>query len=186
MARPLLILITGLPCTGKTALGKRLAKEFSLPFISKDDVKESLFNTLGWKDREWSKKIGAASYNILYYLTESLFESQTSFIIESKFKPEADTVRFQTYITKYGFQLLQILCETEGKVLFERFKTRSESGDRHPGHVDHHNYDEFKETLLYGRAAQLDITGSFLQIDTTNFASIDYDQIYTEIHKNLT
>lgn len=186
MAKPLVILIAGLPCTGKTTLGKRLAKEFSLPFISKDDIKESLFNTLGWQDREWSKKIGAASYEILYYLAESLFESQTSFIIESNFKPEFDTVRFQTYIKKYDFQVLQVLCKTEGEILFERFKVRSESGERHPGHVDHLNYEEFKQTLLHGRQTQLDITGSFLQIDTTNFATIDYDQIYAEIRKNIT
>lgn len=52
MSKISLIIITGLPGTGKTTLGRKLAEEFRLPFISKDDIKEFLFDNLGWKDRE--------------------------------------------------------------------------------------------------------------------------------------
>lgn len=75
MNNQLLILITGHPCTGKTTLGKRLAEELNLPFVSKDDFKELLFDTLGWKDREWSKKLGTASYTILYHVAESILKT---------------------------------------------------------------------------------------------------------------
>lgn len=43
MSEPLIILITGLPCTGKTTLGYKLAKRYSLPFVHKDGIKELLF-----------------------------------------------------------------------------------------------------------------------------------------------
>ncbi|MFZ4462043.1 MAG: AAA family ATPase [Patescibacteria group bacterium] len=44
--KSLLIIITGLPCTGKTTLGRKLAEELRLPFVSKDDFKELLFDDL--------------------------------------------------------------------------------------------------------------------------------------------
>ena len=39
----LLILIYGFSCTGKTTLAKKIAKRYSLPLISRDDIKESLY-----------------------------------------------------------------------------------------------------------------------------------------------
>ena len=64
------IIISGLPCTGKTTLGHKIAKRYNLPFISKDAVKESLFDSLGCDTREWSKRLGQATYPILYYFME--------------------------------------------------------------------------------------------------------------------
>ncbi len=59
------IIISGPPGAGKTTIGKLLSKELSLPFFYKDEIKESLFDTLGWSDAEWSKKLGVASMKIL-------------------------------------------------------------------------------------------------------------------------
>jgi adenylate kinase family enzyme len=67
----LMILISGLPCTGKTTLARKIAQKFRLPLISRDDIKESLFDSLGWHDREWSKQLGVASYQLLYYFSRS-------------------------------------------------------------------------------------------------------------------
>lgn len=36
MSNQLLILVTGAPATGRTTLGKSLAKKFNLPIINKD------------------------------------------------------------------------------------------------------------------------------------------------------
>ena len=63
---PLIIVVSGAPCTGKTTLGRRIAQEFRLPFLSKDAFKESLSDTLGRGDLEWSKKLGVASIMLLF------------------------------------------------------------------------------------------------------------------------
>ncbi len=178
MSKTLLILVSGPPCTGKTTLGKRIAKEFRLPFFNKDSIKESLFDSLGIKDREWSKKVGLASYTILYQIIEALLSVKQSLVIDSNFKPEFDTKRFLDLQKKYKFETLQVICKTEGETLFERFKKRSESGERHPGHVDDQNYDEFKEVLLKGKASALAIEGKVFEIDTTDFAKIDYESLF--------
>jgi adenylate kinase family enzyme len=181
MSKALLVIISGPPCTGKTTLGKKIAREFNLPLISKDEIKESLFDSLGTKDREWSKKLGIASFELLYRFIKILLLANTSFIIETPLKPEYDEEKFLDLKKKFGFEVIQLMCKTDGEILFERFKKRSESGKRHPGHVDSQNYDEFKDILLKGEQQALDLEGEVFDIDTTDFESIDYDSIFNAI-----
>ena len=149
--------------------------------ISKDGIKESLFDTLGAKDRDWSKKLGLATYKILYYFTEALLTAGKSAIVESNFKAESASAVFLDLQKKYDFTAIQIMCRTEGKVLMERFRKRVESGERHPGHVDQSNYDEIRDILLRGYHDPLDIPGKIIDIDTTVFESIDYKKLFQDI-----
>lgn len=48
---PQVILVNGLPATGKTTLARRIATDLRLPLLAKDAIKETLFDTLGWSDR---------------------------------------------------------------------------------------------------------------------------------------
>jgi adenylate kinase family enzyme len=183
---PLLIIISGLSCTGKTTLSKRIAQELHLPLINRDTIKELLFDTLGIKDREWSKQLGISSYKILYYLIDSFIQANQAIIIESNFNPEFDDQKFLDLQKRYQFESVQIICKTDGEILFERFKKRSESDERHPGHVDNQNYNEFKEILLQGKHRPLNLRSKTLEVDTTNFENIDYNSIFTAIKSAIT
>src|SRR5947209_9625972 len=177
MTKPLLIIIAGPACTGKTTLGQYLAQELRLPFISKDGPKELLFDCLGWSDRAWSRKLGRASTEILFYFVESQLRAGQSFIVESNFSPPFHTERFLKLKEQYNFEPFQIQCICDGNVLFERFKQRAESGERHPGHVDKLNFEEFKPILLKGQLDPLEIGGRICEVDTTDLASLDYKKI---------
>lgn len=181
MATLPIIIVSGPPCTGKTTLAKMLSQKFSIPYISKDGVKELLFDSLGWSDREWSKKLGLASYDVVYYFSTALLSSGKSFVVESNFKPENDTAKFNDLISRFDCFPIQVLCWANGEVLFERFKKRSESNERHPGHVDTKNYNEFKESLLRGKYDPLDIGGKVIEVDTTDFSAIDYAGLFEKV-----
>lgn len=43
--RPILIVVTGRPASGKTTLAHILAREIRCPVISRDEIKEGLVNT---------------------------------------------------------------------------------------------------------------------------------------------
>jgi tRNA uridine 5-carbamoylmethylation protein Kti12 len=52
-----LIIFTGLPGTGKTTLSRVMAKELSLPLCAKDDIKEVMFDHIGWGDKVFRRNL---------------------------------------------------------------------------------------------------------------------------------
>ena len=46
------ILVTGIPASGKSTMARFLAEAFGLPVISKDRIKECMYDTIGFRSRE--------------------------------------------------------------------------------------------------------------------------------------
>lgn len=64
MRQPHLILVTGLPGTGKSTLARVLARHFAVPLIGKDAIKEPLFDVIGALDRHDSRRLSDASFAV--------------------------------------------------------------------------------------------------------------------------
>jgi len=120
----------------------------------------------------------------LYKITDSLLKTGKSFILESNFKPEVDREIFLKLQKEYSFKIVEVLCFADGKVLFERFKQRAESGQRHPGHVDHLCYEEQEKILLKGKAESMNL-GEVIEVETTDFEKVNYKEILKKIEKNF-
>jgi len=184
MTRPLVIVISGLPCSGKTALGKRIARSFSMPFISKDDFKERLFDALGWTDRAWSKKLSAASYSLMFGVLEAELEAGCSCILEGNFDPTTHSQSFEGLRRAHDFEVFQIHCVTDADVLLERFQARWVSGTRHPGHADDVTFPEM-QALVSQKPLALEIGGTIWELDTTELDRIDDASIFAAIASRL-
>jgi predicted kinase len=182
-----LIIILGPPATGKTTLGRRLAADLRLPFLGRDDFKERLFDRLGWRDREWSRQLGMASWDLLWHAVECQLAAGKAAIAESNFNGPIATARVRELAARYDFAPVQINCVTAGAVLVERHRRRAESGERHPGHVDtlESVRAELRDTLLRGRYEPLAIGGRTIELDTTDFAAVDYDALLATLREEL-
>lgn len=183
--KPLLIIVSGPSCSGKSTLAKKISEKYGIPVLSKDGIKEVIFDNLGWSDREWSKKVGGTSIKMLYHLLRSLLISKQPIIIESNFKAELDSDPILDLLNKYGYNSVQIMCRCDGKLLYDRFVKRSESGERHLGHNDQKSYEEFKPTLLRGKLDPLELNSKIIEFDTTDFDNIDYNYVLNELSELL-
>jgi predicted kinase len=181
MTPPLLVIITGLPCTGKSTLGRFLAHDLSMPYISKDGIKEILFDSLGYSDRAWSRKLGISSYELLFYFIEAELAAGRSLIVESNFHAETAGKEFARLKAKYDFRVVQVLCSTEPSVLLERFERRAASPERHPGHVEKQNLEEFRAALSASPFEAVPVEGSLITLDTNDFAMVDYGSVLSHI-----
>jgi predicted kinase len=189
MPQPLLIVVTGQPCTGKTSLARRLAADLGLPLVSRDDIKERLFDSLGWSDRAWSRRLGQASYDLLYYTAELLLCAGQPLILESNFSAVHSVGDLRRLKQTTGCATLVIHCRTEWETLAQRFRQRSASGERHPGHVDDQvlgeTLAEIQRRLAQREDAPLDLGGPVLPLDTTDFAAIDYPALRATVATTL-
>jgi predicted kinase len=178
---PVLIIVHGLPATGKTTITQRLAADVGLPLASKDLFKETLFDTLGWRDRAWSQQLGRASIALLFQFMEVQLRAGCSCIVECNFSPVLATPEFVALRERYTYEPIEIVCRCDGPVLWEWFKRRAGSGERHAGHVDHQSYDDLAPMLLRGTTAPLGIGGHVLDVDTTDWNRVDYAALVATI-----
>ena len=177
------IVITGISASGKTTIGRQIAHHFRLPILSKDDVKERIFDGLGYSDRDFSRRAGQTAYSLLYHFARELLRSSDSFVIESNFNPKFDDAIFRELSRAYAPRFVQVLCHADGEVLLGRFQARIASGERHPGHGD--TIDEHRSYLLSGRCDPLDIGGRLLTVDTTDFSRVDIAAILADIETDI-
>lgn len=178
-----IILITGMPGTGKTTLGTALSARYHLAFISKDALKDRMFDNLGWSDKAWSLQVSAASHRIMDYLIDEELRAGHSIIVESNFKRQIDSQRFRKFQQTYGCNIVQILCWAEGETVFQRFMRRMGTPARHEGHVEAISPERIRQEFIAanGKDAPLDIDGLTVEFNTTDLAALDYSGIYQAI-----
>jgi predicted kinase len=184
----MLIIITGLPCSGKTNFGRQISSQFKIPFISKDGFKERLFDTLGWSDRAWSKKLSGVSYKMMFYTLEELLEVGQSCVLEANFDPQVHSEPLAKITQKFQTRVVQIHCVTQPEILLERFRNRWGRGERHPGHADEVMLPEM-ELLVKQKILPLELPGSVFELNTTDLANLETAALFaalsTEIEAEL-
>src|SRR3979411_1369359 len=75
-----LIIITGLPGTGKTTLARGLSARHSLPLVCKDTIKEPLLDVLG--SSATSRALRDVSFAFIVSMAPALFALGDSLILE--------------------------------------------------------------------------------------------------------
>ena len=164
----MLIVVTGLECVGKTTIATYLSEEYRLCLISRDDIKESLFESLGYGDRNKSRSLGAASYFVLKKMLKRLACKQVPMVVESNFSPLLDSEFFNEIEQSYGGASLQLVLKCERNALIKRFDLRASSSDRHEGHLDKVRRSEFIERIHLRSNVALSMSAKTVVIDTTS------------------
>jgi predicted kinase len=177
MASPLLLLVSGPPGAGKTTLGKQIAHDLKIPFFNKDGIKETLFDTLGWRDRDWSRQLGIASALLLFHCIERQLEAGQAVVAESAFHAAYDAPRVRALQEQFHCRVLEVYCTAAPDVLLARFLERAQSSQRHPGHGETAQLEELRANLLNGIYRPLSEDGAALMVDTTDLAQFDYQSL---------
>jgi hypothetical protein len=105
--------------------------------------------------------------------------------MDNSFYPPVSNPRFQALKEQYNAESIQIVCDSDRQTLFQRFKTRAETANRHPGHGDQDVLEELYTNLANTSSQVLDISGSVIEVDTTDFSKVDYQGILKQVMKLL-
>lgn len=179
------ILITGHPATGKTTLARFLARALGLPLVCKDDIKECLFETLGWQDAGLAQRLAGATWELLYLHVEQLLAARVATIVESNFDPQFANAHWRRLSERYPLRVVQIRCECAPDILLARYQARIDQGQRHPGHADAGNQARFQRAIQAGPLEWIDIPCRKLAVDTTVVSTEQYPQLAVRLQQEL-
>ena len=128
------ILVTGIPASGKTALAEYLSASLHIPLVSKDKIKEILFDTIGFRSRTEKVGLGTGAMETMYYFAGQMMRTGQPFLLENNFE-NVSRPGIQSLLEEYGYQAVTVRLTGDYNVLFKRMTERNNSPDRHKGHI---------------------------------------------------
>lgn len=179
-------------------MAEAVSERLKLPVISKDTVKELLFDNVGFHSREEKVNLGIASMEIMYYVARQLMKTGQPFILENNFEYSSES-GMKNLLEDYPYPVLTITLTGDYRVIYRRFLERESSPDRHRGHVVNDCYPEKKVNHLKPLKAKTISYEDFacgiekrgfdafrvgerqIKVDTTDFSKIDMEKLFSQI-----
>lgn len=178
---PTVLLVCGPPCAGKSTLAHALRKSLGWPLLAKDTFKESLFDVLGWSDRAWSKRISRASYALMFGVARELSIAGQSYIFEGNFRWSETEAHFASLIEVRRLRFVQVFCTAPTAVLVQRWRSRGDTGERHPGHLDRDIAAEIEAELRHCPPQPLPLGEPPLIFDSSRHEDTQLDRLFAAI-----
>lgn len=190
------ILVSGMPASGKSTIAGKLSASLNIPMLSKDSIKEILFDTLGFNSRAEKVQLGVAAMHILYYAAQQLMKAGKPFILENNFE-DSSVEGIMELLEDYQYVGITVRLTGDPAIIYRRFAARDLSEERHRGHVVNDRYPEpagaLRENPTRKTFAQYlnDIdtrgftrfiaNGPLLEVDVTDLAKLDYEKLRLEL-----
>jgi len=195
-----MILVAGVPASGKTTFAKYLSSQLKIPMASKDIIKEYLYDSIGFKIREEKVALSVAAVNIMYHFAEVHLSINQPVILENNFenitKPKAEELT-----DKYKCRTITVLFHGDIEVIYKRFCERNKSPERHRGHIVNTQYPE-TDPKDYQAKTEINLQkfytgikergmidfnpgGEIITADTTDFSKVSYEKILNQIKEIL-
>jgi adenylate kinase family enzyme len=169
------IIVTGIPASGKSTTAKMLAKLTNLTFLDKDEILETLFDTLRTGDAEWRSKLSREADRLL----QERALSASGAVIVSWWCHPLSTRQSGTpieWLSKLTGDSIEIYCVCDPAVAATRFQQRR----RHEGHLDQNKvFTELVES--FREQSQLGPLGIGHLIKVKTDREVDEQNLITEI-----
>jgi predicted kinase len=123
MNKPLLIVVTGCPGSGKTTLAHVLAKQVHCPALCRDEFKEGLVNTLEGSHDTLNDDVNRRVYETFFQVVELMASNGISLVIEAAFQHKLWAPKLEPLQDLSRMSL--VICTVDPLLARSRFIERS-------------------------------------------------------------
>ena len=193
-----LIILAGMPATGKSTFAKQFRLHFGFPVLEKDSIKEALFDTVGFEGYPAKRQLDVASNEILLRMIRAMILADTPVIVDNNFDEES-AAKLKALLEETGVNAVTVFLYGDPQVLYERYVARDSAGRRHLGHAMQTNYpphpgestafhmtrEGFDDRFVRRKMNNLTWGGAQIRVDATDPASVDTDALIAQVEKAL-
>lgn len=197
----ILILVAGYPGTGKTYMCNKILSKYNyFIVVSQDEIKESIFDKYGYNNIEERNKLTEYSREEYYKYLEDTMSKEMDIISDYPFS-EKQKHLIEKLADKYNYDVITIRLIGDLEVLYKRQKIRDLDESRHLSHIMSYyhkgdilknrskadlllSYEEFMSRCKNRGYGEFSI-GNLLEVDVTNYESINYEEINKFIEDNI-
>ena len=138
-------------------MARPLAAALEFPLLSKDVIKETLFDALGLVDEDAlvsSKRLGVAAMELLWRLAEET----PCVVLEANFRPQSELERDR--LRRLTSTPVEVYCRVPIELAAQRYTGRGASDAHHEVHVARtlplSSFEEYREPVRLGPVIEVD------------------------------
>ncbi|MBO4411056.1 MAG: AAA family ATPase [Lachnospiraceae bacterium] len=134
-----LIVITGLPASGKSRLARAASERFGYPILEKDRIKEGLFDTVGFSNYAEKRALDHEANDLLLKELRETLENGRDVIVDNNFDAVA-AEKLPALLKTYQPALAVVELTGPIELFYERYVRRDSLAKRHIGHALQDHY----------------------------------------------
>ncbi|TCV95452.1 AAA family ATPase [Biostraticola tofi] len=171
------VLVNGIPASGKSRLAAALSERTTWPVLSLDSIKNPFLERIEGVDREFNRLLGKASYQAIWSIVADA-PAGTTFIIDAWFGFQPKELLHHYLLQANVRHGAEIWCKISAATAANRYQARLDQ--RLPGHPGKEYIPEL--VALAARAEPMMLT-PFLTVEHTT--PLDMDSVYKWITEAL-
>ena len=165
--RPLLMVVTGRPASGKTTLSRILSEQMKCPLIARDEMKEGYINTFRSSHKDIAATAAGEIYDAFFKTIELLLSNNISIVAEAAFQHKLWYPKLAPLMDKADIRI--VICDIAPETAMKRFAERMAADPgREKFHGDSEEFLKDIDNSLINTYEAPHLPVPVLQVDTSD------------------